>query len=67
VTGPESLISKYNWINTRPISLDGHPLTFEETISVIAPDPLIQVVQPSKVTVKVPIVHPGVETNTAKP
>jgi YbbR domain-containing protein len=67
VTGPESLISKYESINTQPISLDGHPLTFEETISVIPPDPLIQVVQPSKVTVKVPIVHPGAETDIPKP
>jgi len=65
VTGPESLISKYEWLNTRPISLDGHALTFEETIAVIPPDPLIQVVQPSKVTVRVPLAQPGAET--AKP
>jgi YbbR domain-containing protein len=55
VTGPESLISKYDSINTRLIRLDGHSLTFEETIGVIPPDALIQVVQPSKVNVKVPL------------
>lgn len=70
VTGPESLISKYDGLNTRPISLDGHALTFEETIAVIPPDPLIQVVQPSKVTVRVPLGQPGAEVGTvgtAKP
>ncbi|HZF14211.1 MAG TPA: CdaR family protein [Thermoanaerobaculia bacterium] len=68
VTGPESLISKYDWLNTRPISLDGHALTFEETIAVIPPDPLIQVVQPSKVTVRVPLGQPGADAvGTAKP
>ena len=67
VTGPESLISKYEWINTRAISLDGHTQTFEETISVIPPDALIQVVQPSKVNVRVPIEPPADETQPAKP
>jgi YbbR domain-containing protein len=67
VTGPESLISKYEWINTRPISLDGHTQTFEETISVIPPDPLIQVVQPSKVNVRVPIEPAADETQPVKP
>jgi YbbR domain-containing protein len=67
VTGPESLISKYEGINTRPISLDGHSLTFEELIEVIPPDPLIQVIQPAKVNVRVPIVHPGAETAPPKP
>jgi YbbR domain-containing protein len=67
VTGPESLISKYDGINTRPISLDGHTQTFEETISVIPPDPLIQVVQPSKVNVRVPMEPAADETRPARP
>jgi YbbR domain-containing protein len=67
VTGPDSLISKYEWINTRPINLDGHTQTFEETISVIPPDALIQVVQPSKVNVRVPIAPAADETEPAKP
>jgi YbbR domain-containing protein len=67
VTGPESLISKYEWINTQPIHLDGHALTFDETISVVPPDPLIQVVQPAKVNVRVPMEPPGSETTLPKP
>ncbi|HTQ79212.1 MAG TPA: CdaR family protein [Thermoanaerobaculia bacterium] len=67
VSGPESLISKYDWINTRPISLDQHDRTFEEPISVIPPDPLIQVVQPSKVTVRVPIEPPSPESGATAP
>lgn len=55
VTGPESLIAKYDGIKTWPINLDGHSQTFEQTIGVTSPDPLIQVVQPSKVNVKVPM------------
>jgi YbbR domain-containing protein len=55
VTGPESLISKYDGIKTWPINLNGHSQTFEQTIGVTSPDALIQVVQPSKVNVKVPM------------
>jgi len=62
VTGPESLLGKVQSLSTRPISLDGHAITFEETVAVVPPDPLIQVVQPSKVTVRVPmrLPEPGV-------
>jgi YbbR domain-containing protein len=67
VTGPESMISKYEWINTRPVSLDGHAQTFEETIGVIPPDPLIQVVQPSKVTVTVPMEAAGTQNGATNP
>ena len=37
----------------------GHALSFEETVAVVSPDPLIQVVQPSKVSVRVPMRQPG--------
>ncbi len=62
VTGPESLIAKYDGIKTWPLNLDGHSETFEQTIGVTSPDPLIQVVQPSKVNVKVPM-EPAAEAN----
>ena len=55
VSGPESLLAKVHTLSTRPISLDGHAVTFEETAVVVAPDPLIQIVQPSKVSVRVPM------------
>lgn len=67
VTGPESLISKYGWISTRPIRLDGHNGTFEETIGVVPPNPLIQVVQPSQVNVRVPLDPVPEETAAEKP
>jgi YbbR domain-containing protein len=62
VTGPASMVDRLRSLFTRPISLDGHALTFEETVQVVTPDPLIQIVQPSKVTVRVPmqplVLHP---------
>ena len=59
VTGPESMLARVEALSTRPISLDGHALTFEETVPVVPPDPLIQIVQPSKVTVRVPMRQPS--------
>lgn len=59
VTGPASLLAKTRSLSTRPISLDGQSITFEETVAVVAPDPLIQIVQPSKVSVRIPIEPPA--------
>jgi diadenylate cyclase len=61
VTGPESLLARIQSLSTRPIRLDGHALTFDETVAVVSPDPLIQIVQPSKVTVTVPMHQPGTD------
>lgn len=61
VTGPESLLAKIQSLSTRPVSLDGHDLTFEETVAVVPPDPLIQIVQPSKVSVRVPLRGPAAD------
>jgi YbbR domain-containing protein len=61
VTGPVSLLAKTRSLRTRPIRLDGRNATFEETVAVVAPDPLIQIVQPTKVSVRVPI-EPAPET-----
>jgi YbbR domain-containing protein len=55
ITGPASMVARLESLATRPISLDSHALTFEETVQVVTPDPLIQIVQPSKVTVRVPM------------
>jgi YbbR domain-containing protein len=59
VVGPESLLARTEALSTRPISLNGHALTFEQPVAVISPDPLIQIVQPSEVTVRVPMRQPG--------
>ena len=58
VNGPETLLTRVQALSTRPISLDGHAMTFDEVVDVTQPDPLIQIVQPSKVTVRVPITPP---------
>jgi YbbR domain-containing protein len=67
VNGPEPMLARIKSISTRPVSLDGHALTFEESVEVISPDPLVQIVQPLRVTVRVPITPPGTETETPQP
>ena len=59
VVGPESLLARTEALSTRPINLNGHALTFEQPAAVVSPDPLIQIVQPSEVTVRVPMHQPG--------
>ncbi len=59
VTGPESLLAGITAATTSPISLDGHALSFKQTVSVVPPDPLVRIVQPSVVTVEVPMHFPG--------
>lgn len=59
VTGPESVLAGITAATTSPISLDGHALSFKQTVSVVPPDPLVRIVQPSVVTVEVPMHFPG--------
>ena len=59
VTGPESLLAGITAATTSPISLDGHALSFRQTVSVVPPNPLVRIVQPSVVTVEVPMHFPG--------
>jgi YbbR domain-containing protein len=59
VTGPESLLTRIQTLKTEPISLDNHALTFEVVVPVVPPHPLIQVVQPSRVSVRIPMTPPG--------
>jgi YbbR domain-containing protein len=59
VTGPESMLARVEALSTRPISIEGRATTLEEAdVPVLTPDPLIQIVQPSKVMVRVPIKPP---------
>lgn len=60
VIGPASLLRRLEEIPTEAVSLDGHALPFEETVSVLTPNPLIQILQPSKVTVKVELDPPRI-------
>lgn len=59
VTGPASLLERLEEVSTDPIALDGHALTFDETVSVRTPNPLIQILQPYKVTVRIELEEPG--------
>lgn len=57
-TGPQTLVSTLDHLETSPINLDGHALDFEESALVVSPDPLIKV-QSQVVTVRVPMRQPG--------
>lgn len=55
VTGPKSLVARLRALNTRPVSLTGRTETFEDSVTVISPETLVQVAHPSKVVVRIPI------------
>jgi len=59
VTGPKSMLARIETLSTGPIDLAGRAATFEETVPVISPDPLIQIVQPSTVTIRIPVKPPA--------
>ena len=67
VTGPESLLAKTEVLRTRSVSLAGKNATFEELVSVVPPDPLIQILQPTRVRVRVPIQPAEAETDDGAP
>jgi YbbR domain-containing protein len=58
VTGPESLFARIDSVATETISLEGRTGTVEEPVAVLSPDPLIQIVQPPRVTVRIPMQPP---------
>ncbi|RPH57560.1 hypothetical protein EHM82_01040 [bacterium] len=60
VSGPGSMVKDLESLTTRPVSLNGRTTTFEETVAVLTPNPLIQIVQPTTVSVRVPITPPQV-------
>lgn len=53
--GPATLLAELEHLETNPINLDGHALNFEEMATVVSPDPLVQLQQPSRVKVRVPL------------
>jgi len=60
VEGPRSRIRPLRDL-TVSVSLDGHALTFEETVLLAAQDPLIKPVEPRQVVVHVPMQLPDLE------
>lgn len=69
IAGPQSLIASLASVTTSPISLDGHALSFSQTVSVVAPDPLVRVLEPTTVTVLIPMETPdaGVDPGAEPP
>ena len=65
VSGPESKLERIGSLSTPPINLEGRTSTFEETVTVLSPDPLIQIVQPSRVTVRI-LIQPPPEDEAAQ-
>ncbi len=67
VTGPVSRLARLKSLPTEPINLDGHGLPFDITAAVLSPDPLIQIVQPFKVLVRIKLQPPQVEAPPPPP
>ena len=61
VEGPRSRIRDIVELKA-PVSLEGHAFTFEEEVAIVSPDPLVRVVEPRQVVVRVPLTVPGSET-----
>ena len=66
VTGPASLVASTEVLGTRPVNLTGRSTTFEERVPVLTPDPLIRIVDPTRVTVRVSIQPPRNEAPPAQ-
>ena len=59
VSGPRSRLERLSHLPTTAVKLDGHAFDFSEPAAVLSPDPLIKVMEPSVVTVFVPLRVPG--------
>jgi YbbR domain-containing protein len=65
VRGPESRLHRLDHLLTTAVSLDGHAIDFSEPAGVVSPDPLITVLEPSLVTVFVPLRLPSADDTDA--
>ena len=61
VRGPEDIVRSIGTLATTPVYLTGHALDFQEQAAVLPPDPLVTVVQPAIVNVRVRMEIPGTE------
>ena len=56
VTGPESQLANLTSLKTAVVSLEGHALSFEESVAVVTPENLtVREIQPSRVSVRIPL------------
>lgn len=65
VRGPEDVVRSIGTLSTTPVNLTGHALDFQEQAAVLPPDPLITVVQPAVVNVRVRMEIPGTALDEA--
>jgi len=61
VRGPEDVVRLISTLSTTPVSLTGHALDFQEQAAVLPPDPLVTIVQPTVVNVRVRMMIPGTQ------
>ena len=61
VRGPEDIVRSIGTLATTPVYLTGHALDFQEQAAVLPPDPLVSVVQPAVVNVRIRMEIPGTD------
>jgi YbbR domain-containing protein len=64
VSGPETRVRSLRFVTTTNVNLNGHALDFEETVAVLAPDPMIRIEQPTVVLVRIGLAAPIAEPPT---
>lgn len=64
VEGPKSRINDQTVIRV-DVNLDGRAFAIDESFTVLSPDPLVKVIDPRRVRVRIPMTIPGLETPPA--
>ena len=64
VRGPETMLDTIGSLFTTPVDLTGHALDFQEQAAVLPPDPLVNIVQPVVVSVRILMEIPGTESRS---
>ncbi len=58
IKGPESRVRVLDFVRTTPISLDGRAISFTVPASLLSPDPVVQILSPTRVEVSVEMREP---------
>ncbi|MCB1057174.1 MAG: YbbR-like domain-containing protein [Acidobacteria bacterium] len=66
VSGPKTILAQVSHLETEPVDLDGHALSFEEPVSVRPPNPLLST-DPVRVQVNVELQPPPSPTANLRP
>jgi len=62
VRGPKTMLDTIGSLFTTPVDLTGHALDFQEQAAVLPPDPLVNIVQPAVVSVRILMEIPGTDS-----